>query len=163
MARNFAQIAFLIYAFVLLALTRKYSVQLLERKMGKAAFHRRVRGGSNAFLFLTVKDAMAKGLFYFNLINYSALGALFLLHLLLGWFSPIAIFFRIFNALIVLSCALEAFLLTLVGNQMQFGKMFFLYLPDPDPAHDRSFASSVIDLICYVAIPLALAICNFTL
>lgn len=163
MATNFAQIAFLIYAFVLLIITRKHAVLLVEQKIGKAAFRRRVRGGANAFLLLTVKDAMAKGLFYLNLINYSALATALILHLFLGWFSLFSVFFRIFNALAVVSCALEAYLLTLSGNIAQFGKPFFLYLPDTDPNHDRSFASSVIDFICYLGIPLALAICNFTL
>ena len=162
MSRNFAQIAFLIYAFVLLVITRKHTLQLLERKMGKKALRSRVRGGANAFLFLTVKDKMAPGLYYLNLVNYCALAGLMILHLLLGWFSLFAIYFRILNALTVVSCALQAYLLTLAGNVMQFGKAFFLYQPDTDPSHDRSFASSVIDFICYGGIPLALSICNFT-
>ena len=161
MARNFAQIVFLIYALGILLVTRKHIESILIRKMGEGALRRRVRGGANRFLFLTVREKMPPALYWLNLINYAAIALFAVIHLVLGWFSFMDLFLKITNSLILLSCGIEAYFLALAGNLMQFGELFFLYRVDSDDSHDRAFASSVIDALVYAVIPVLLVICNF--
>ncbi|MBR7166075.1 MAG: hypothetical protein IKD18_07335 [Clostridia bacterium] len=161
MARNLAQIVFLVYSFIILMITRKHLVATLCAKMGKSAFHKKVRGGANRYLLLSVKKFVSPKLFALNLFNYTGIFILLVLQFLLGWFSFAALFFKILNSLVILGSATEAYLLTLRGNIAQFGKAFFLYRPDNDPRHDRAFASSLVDGLVYALIPVLLVFCNF--
>lgn len=161
MARNLAQIVFLVYSFIILLITRKHLIATVCAKMGKRAFYKKVRGGANRYLLLSVKNWVPTNLFPLNFFNYAGLFILLVLQLLIGWFSFAALFFKILNSLIILGCAAEAYLLTLRGNIAQFGKAFFLYRADTDPRHDRAFASSLVDALVYALIPILLVLCNF--
>lgn len=161
MATNFAQIAFLVYALVLMVMCRNRIVYRLERRFGQS-LPQRHRVGANGFLFLSLKRCLPAPLFWVNAVNFWFLLGLSALHLLLGWFAFFSLFFRIFNSLLLILVGLETLLLCLGDNQLRFGRAFFLYLPDPDPNTHRVFASSVLDVFLAVVIPIAMAICNFT-
>ena len=161
MATNFAHIAFLVYALVLMVMSRNRIVYRLERRFGREIPPRH-RAGANGFLFLSLKRYLPSPLFWINAVNFWFLLGMAGLHLLLGWFSFFALFFRIFNSLLMLSAGFEAFLICLGDNQLRFGRAFLLYQPDPDPDSRRVFASSVLDVFLTVVIPIAMVISNFT-
>lgn len=163
MARNFAQIVFYIFALVIVLVSRKQIVNILLRKLGRRKYSRLVRGGANRYLFLTVKNHLAPGLYYLNLTNYALLALVGVFHLLIGWFSFAAVLMKILNSLLLISAGLQAYLLAIAGNMMQFGHAFFLYRPDSDSSHLRPFASSALDAFVYVVVPLGLIVCNITL
>ncbi|MBR7164931.1 MAG: hypothetical protein IKD18_01500 [Clostridia bacterium] len=163
MARNFAQIFFLVYGFVLLLISSGRIRMILKRKLGAKALRRRVRGGANAYLFLTVKSHLNPILYWLNLSAYCLVAFLALCHLTVGWFAFFALPLRILNAIALLLCGAEAYLLSVLANMMQFGEPFFLYRPDEDPTTNRAFASSVLDAVVYGVLPLVWVICNFTL
>ncbi len=161
MATNFAHIAFLVYALVLMVMSRNRIVYRLERRFGQTLAPRH-RSGANGFLFLSLKRHLPPPLFWVNAVNFWFLLGLSALHLLLGWFALFSLFFRIFNSLLLILVGVEAFLLCLGDNQLRFGEACFLYRADPDPDTHRVFASSVVDLFVTVIVPIAMAICNFT-
>ncbi len=163
MSRNFAQIVFYLFALVIVLVSRKQIVNILVRKIGRRQFALRVRGGANRYLFVTAKDALAPGLYYLNLTNYALLALVGVLHLLIGWFSFAALLMKVLSSLLLLTAGLQAYLLAIVGNMIQFGQPFFLYRPDSDTNHLRPFASSVLDAFVYLVVPIGLIVCNFTL
>ena len=163
MARNFAQIVFLVYALCILFSARRHIFTFLIRKMGKKRFSLRMRQKPNRFLFLSVKDALGPLLFLPNLSLYGALFLLGTLHLLVGWFSFAATALCILDALFLVSVGIFTFFLSSLGNQMKYKAFFILYEPDNDPRTNRAFSSSVTDAVWYLAIPFAMAIGGFYL
>ena len=163
MARNFAQIFFLIYGLVLLLISSGRIRMILKRKIGARALRARVKGGVNAYLFLSVKEHLTPALFWLNATCYALVAILAVCHLIIGWFSFAALFLKILNSVMLFLVGLEAYLLSILANMMQFGEPFFLYRPDEDPNTNRAFASSLLDGVVYGVLPLAWIISNFTL
>lgn len=162
MARNFAQIVFLIYGIVLVSLSRKWILSFLERRGDKRKLRRILaRSGVEGLIFLPVKRHLSPGMFYLHAAASVLVAALAVLHLVLGWFSFMDVPLKILNSLMLLFCGLDAFLMRLVDNVRTFGQPFFWYRQDKDPQTRRAFASSVLDVIVYVAAPIFLIFCNF--
>ncbi len=163
MARNFAQIVFLVYGLVILLISHKHLVSFLRRKLGKRGLEKASLRGANAYLLITLKEQMPPALFWLNVMNFSALFVLGVLQLVIGWFAFADLALKILGALVILSIGAQAYFLSVLGNLMAFGEAFFWYRPDPDPKTQRAFASSVLDAVVYAILPILMAISNFLL
>ena len=161
MARNLAQLVFLVYALLLIFAARGVVGKILRRKIGNRAYRRGQRGFVNAALYLRLQDSVPPVLFWLNVMSVTTFALCLLLHLTLGWFSFAALGMKIFNAATLLIAAFSAWTLSVAETVRCFGKPFVLYRADPDPNTLRPFVSSLVEGVLYGAIPFCLAFCNF--
>lgn len=161
MARNFAQIVFLLIALAYFYVSRQMIFRLLAARVpAEVLAQRRHKSGIvNRYLFLTLKDYFDPFLFRINFIAIAIFSVCALLQLLIGWFSFAALFMKILNSLMIFLAALEVSVLSLIDNRMKFGAPFILYRPLPGSA--RVFASTIADAVLYVIVPILMILCNF--
>lgn len=162
MERNFAQIAFWIYALLLVRTAHRALCLLLSKKIGKRALLRNTRGLYHAATFDQVKPKLPPALWYTNIVAVSLLFAGAVFHLVLGWFDVLAVVGKILNSLMLLAAAFLAVAGSLLANVLRYGEMFFLYKKNEDQDSIQAFSSSVLDAVLYVVLPLLMIVCNFT-
>ena len=158
MARNLAHIVILLYAVWLIHSSNRVLLLMLRPRLSEKAFGFLRRGSLNRYLLLSAKNETPPLFFRWNLIALSLFGVHVVLTVLLGWFSFLDVFMRILNSVTILCLGGEAFLLSMVQNQMSFGQPCVLYRPLPNET--RLFASTVVDAALYVVVPVFVMICN---
>ena len=159
-ARNLAHIVILLYALWLLSVSHHVLMRLLRPKLSRKDLHYLNRGLGNRYLLLSAKNHLSPVLFWWNAAAILLFCFTAVLTVLLGWFGFIDSFMRVVNSVMILAVATETAALSLVSNQLRFGETFVLYRPIPDEA--RLFASSILDAVLYVAIPVFVVVCNAT-
>lgn len=162
MSRNFAQIAFLIYAVLLTRTAHRAFLFLLSKKLGKRALLRRRAGLYHAATFDRFKDFLPAGLWYTNAVTVGLLAVCAVFHLIFGWFDALAVLGRILNSLMLLSAGLLATVGSVLSGALRYGEMFYLYKKNEDPNSMQPFSSSVLDGLMYIVLPVLMIICNFT-
>ena len=161
MARNLAHIVILLYAVWLITCSNRVLLLMARPRLSRQEFSFLRRGGLNRFLLLSAKNAVPPLFYWWNLTALVLFGVHAVLTLLVGWFGFMGIFMRILNSLTILAIGGEAFLLSLIHNQMRFQQPFVLYRPLPNET--RLFASSLADGALYLAIPVFVMICNIAI
>lgn len=162
MARNFAQIAFLIYAVLLTRTAHGAFALLLSKKMGKRAVKRRRSGLYHAVTFDRLKEHLPVGLWYLNTVTVGLLAVCAVFHPVFGWFDALAVLGKILNSMMLLSVGLLATAGALLSGVLRYGEMFYLYKKNEDPNSMQPFSSSVLDGLMYIVLPVLMIICNFT-
>ena len=163
MARNFAQIAFLIYAILMTRTAHRAILLLLSKKIGRRAVARRTNGLYHAASLDQVKKYVPQGLWLLNAVTLSLLAASSVYHLLLGWVDGIAVFGKILNSMALLSAAFLATAGSLLNGVLRYGEMLYLYQKNDDPESMQAFSSSLLDAVLYLILPVLMIVCNFTL
>lgn len=162
MSRNFAQIAFLIYAVLLTRTAHRAFVLLLSKKIGKRAVLRRTSGLYHGASFDRVKELLPPGLWYTNAVTVGLLAVSAAFHLIFGWFDALATLGRVLNALMLFSAALLATVGSVLSGVLRYGEMFYLYKKNEDPNSMQPFSSSILDGVMYIVLPILMILCNFT-
>ncbi len=162
MSRNFAQIAFLIYAVLLTRTAHRAFVLLLSKKMGKRAVLRRRAGLYHAASFDRLKEHLPAGLWYANAVTVGLLAVCTAFHLVFGWFDALALVGRLLNSLMLLSAGFLATVGSVLAGVLRYGEMFYLYKKNEDPDSMQPFSSSLLDAVMYVVLPILMIVCNFT-
>lgn len=163
MARNFAHILFLAYCLILLWSSRQVIWRILSRKMSRKAFLQRQQEPLDRFLYRKLQKAMPPLFFYLNAAATTLVALSGALALLIGWFSFAAIPMKILVFLAVLASCLLAVLCAIVKTMMRFGEPLILYRTVDDPDAKLPFASSVLDGLLFVLVPVVMMVSNFTL
>lgn len=170
MARNFAQILFLLYALFLLSRGTKGMRFFLALKGKKRAL--RALRGKNLFervTFRSLKYAFPPVLYHLNFAACLLFALAFFLQILLGWADFMAIPTKILTSLILVLAGANAMIFSAVQNTVFYGAPFVLYRendragePEPGqkPVNDRAFSSSLFDAFLFVALPLVFLFCN---
>ena len=158
MARNFAQIAFLLYGLILLSVSRQVIKRLLLTRLGEKELAKHRRGVVNTACYLTLKEKLPPFIFYLNLCTVLTFTLCALLQLTVGWFQVLSPVMKIFNSAALFLTALEGGLLSVANLMMKFKKPFILYRPTPESA--LPFASTIADAFFYAAIPISVIFYN---
>lgn len=162
MERNFAQIAFWIYALLLTRTAHRAFTLLLSKKIGKRTLFHYTRGIYHAATFDQVKGKLPLGLWYTNAVTVALLAVCAFFHLTLGWFDVFAIPAKLLNSLLLLAAALLGSAGALLSNVLRYGEMFFLYRKNEDQDSIQAFSSSLLDALLFVVLPILMIVCNFT-
>ncbi len=162
MERNFAQIAFLIYAVLLTRTAHRALSLLLSKKIGKRGVQRRLAGLYHAATLDRVKEFTPPALWYINAVTVGLLAVAAAFHLIFGWFDALATLGKILNSLMLLAAAFFATLASLLSNVLRYGEMFFLYKKNEDETSLQAFSSSALDAVMYIVLPILMIVCNFT-
>ncbi len=159
MARNLAQLVFLVYCIWLLFRSGGVLRSLLLIRMKESTLEKNTRGLVNKFTFRRLKKALPPFLYRLNYTAVCAFAVDLVFQLLLGWFGFAALPAKILNSLAVILCGAEAWLTAMMDSLLRHEKLFVLYRWDPDG--DNIFSSGILDLLLFCACPIAIVVSNF--
>jgi len=165
MARNVAQIVFLLYGFFLLRQIRKGIRRLLLRNVREEDYYRNRKSFWRALLFLPFQADLPPLLFYLHSAATFLIPLTLFFSLVLGWFSFLELPLKIAVALSLITGAAAASLVNGINNRKEKGRGFIWFRPTSSEDSDEKwpFISSVLDLSVTALLPLVMALSNFTL
>ena len=164
MARNLAQIVFLLYGFLLLRQTRKGIRRFLLRTHRQEEYYRNRNSFWRGLLFLPFQKSLPPSVFYSHSLATLLIPFSLAVSLLLGWFSFMALPSKLFTALSLILGGFSASLTVGINSQKERGRIFIFYQPASEKS-DRGFpfVSTALDFSLTALLPLVMAISNFTL